>query len=68
VIPKSTPEIAIALGHPTQTTRRALEDLAGHKVVQRAKGKKADMWDLTDEIKICLEKVPKMLPEEDFFE
>jgi hypothetical protein len=67
-MPKSTPELAIALAHPTQTTRRALEDLAGHKLVQREKGKKADLWTLTDETRITLEHVPKTIPEQDFYE
>jgi len=66
--PKSTPEIAIALGYPTQTTRRALEDLAGHKVIERAKDTKADLCSLTLETTERLQQVPKTLPDEDFDE
>jgi hypothetical protein len=45
-----TPAIAEAVRHPTSTTRRALEDLAAHRVVKRTpQGQgKADHWSLTE--------------------
>ena len=45
----TTTEIAGAIAHPTQTTRRALEDLAGHGMLERrARGPgKADIWCLS---------------------
>jgi hypothetical protein len=47
-----TPAIAEQLGYPTQTTRRVLEDLTAHGIVQRvraAKGEKnVDRWKLTE--------------------
>jgi hypothetical protein len=66
--PQKTQTLAMKIAHPTQTTRRALEDLNGHKVVQRQKGKGADLWSLTDSIKASFEKIPKTLPERDFHE
>src|SRR5262249_47871106 len=41
-----TPDIAAALGLPTSTVRRALEDLAAYRLVERkAQGQgKADLW------------------------
>jgi len=69
-IAKSTTDIAIAIDYPTQTTRRALEDLAGHKVIKRAKieGKRADHWMLTDEIVARFNAIPKTIPESHFHE
>jgi len=45
---QSTSQIAAALDHPTQTVRRALEDLAAHHVITRhSQGSgKADSWEL----------------------
>jgi hypothetical protein len=45
-----TASIATRIGYPTQTTRRALEDLAAHKVVRRlTQGKgMSDHWELSD--------------------
>jgi hypothetical protein len=45
----STTEIAEAIAHPSQTTRRALEDLEGHCVLNRfPQGPgKADLWALS---------------------
>jgi hypothetical protein len=47
---QSTTTIAQAVRHPTQTTRRALEDLAAHSLVHReSQGKgRADTWELTE--------------------
>lgn len=47
--PVTTTDVATAVRYPTQTTRRALEDLAAHQVVQRIPGGegKADQWELT---------------------
>jgi hypothetical protein len=39
-----TPNIATALGLPTVTVRRALEDLAAYSLVERSKAGKADHW------------------------
>lgn len=33
--PESTTQVALALDHPTVTVRRALEDLAAHRVLVR---------------------------------
>jgi hypothetical protein len=45
----STREIAVALGLPTTTARRTLEDLAAHGLLERESGGegKADHWQLT---------------------
>ena len=42
-----TADVAIALGLPTNTTRRILEELAAHNLVtRRSQGQgKADLWD-----------------------
>ncbi len=47
--PTETSRIAEALGYPTPTARRALEELTAHGVAQRFKqgDGKADVWDLT---------------------
>jgi hypothetical protein len=39
-----TPDIATALGLPTNTVRRALEDLAAYGLLRREKTGKADTW------------------------
>jgi hypothetical protein len=50
--PLSTPKVAEAVRHPTQTTRRALEDLTAHGIAVRVSrgdgGRAADTWALTD--------------------
>jgi hypothetical protein len=43
-----TDTIGVAVGHPTQTTRRALEDLEGHGVVERTTECKAHTWWLSE--------------------
>lgn len=45
-----TPEVAEAISYPTQTTRRALEDLTAHGIAAREAGGqgKADCWRLSD--------------------
>jgi hypothetical protein len=45
----TTSEMAVLVGHPTRTTRRALEDLTAHHVVERESGGdgKADLWSLS---------------------
>lgn len=40
----STADLAARIGLPTQTTRRALEDLAAHGVAQRTKHGQRDLW------------------------
>jgi hypothetical protein len=47
---QSTTQVGLALAHPTQTVRRALEDLAAHSVLARnSQGSgKADLWQLSD--------------------
>jgi hypothetical protein len=47
---KPTTDVATSIGYPTTTTRRALEDLAAHGVVDRAShGQgKADTWAITE--------------------
>jgi len=48
--PMATAEIATRVGHPTGTTRRALEDLTAHTVLTRTSvGQgKSDLWTLTE--------------------
>jgi hypothetical protein len=45
-----TSAVAAVIDYPTQTTRRALEDLAAHGIAQREVGGegKADLWRLSD--------------------
>ncbi len=43
----SAQEIALTVGNPTVTVRRALEDLACYGVVDRVTGGRADYWRLT---------------------
>jgi hypothetical protein len=47
---KATTKVAEDLGYPTQTTRRALEDLAAHGVIERQStgAGKSDEWALSD--------------------
>jgi hypothetical protein len=47
--PETTTDVAEAVEHPAQTTRRALEDLTAHRVTLRLPGGpgKADRWDLS---------------------
>lgn len=60
-------KIAVAIHHPTQTTKRALEDLVGLKLVEREKiqGIRADLWSLTDETSIRLQQLPEIVENED---
>jgi hypothetical protein len=60
-------ELAIGIHHPTQTTKRALEDLVGLKLVEREKipGVRADLWSLTDETSIRLRQLPETIENED---
>jgi len=52
----TTTDIAEAVEHPQQTTRRALEDLAAHRVVIRTAGGagKADRWELASQTRAWL--------------
>ena len=47
----TTTEMAVKVDHPTRTTRRALEDLTAHHVVERVSrdesGTNADQWSLS---------------------
>jgi hypothetical protein len=47
--PMATKPLALAVGHPTRTTRRALEDLQAHKVIGRRSGggSAGDVWSPT---------------------
>jgi hypothetical protein len=49
-MPVDTGTVAESLSYPTQTTRRALEDLTAHGIVRREPGGqgKADRWGLSD--------------------
>ncbi len=62
-----TSTVAKTIGYPTSTTRRALEDLAGLKIVEREKQGEGrdDLWKLTDETRELLNKIKpnKTLPE-----
>jgi predicted ArsR family transcriptional regulator len=48
---KETPEVARVLGLPTNTVRRALEDLGAYRLVRRySQGEgKADLWMVSPE-------------------
>ena len=63
-------ELAIAIHHPTQTTKRALEDLVGLKLVEREKipGIRGDLWSLTGETTIRLRQLPEIIENEDIHE
>ena len=52
-VPPNTTQIAEAVDHPSRTTRRALEDLAAHRVIARLPGGegKADRWTLTEQVR-----------------
>ncbi len=55
----TTTTVAEAVEHPTTTTRRALEDLAAHRVVLRTGGGqgKADLWSLTPKAAAALQAI-----------
>jgi hypothetical protein len=55
--PQSTTDIGESVGHPTRTTRRGLEDLAAHGVIQKLGGGqgKADLWMLTKQAREWLD-------------
>jgi energy-coupling factor transporter ATP-binding protein EcfA2 len=49
--PVATPKLAEALGYPTSTAKRALEDLTAHGIcrrVTRGSGQTADTWQITE--------------------
>jgi hypothetical protein len=47
--PVGLEEVAAAIRYPTNTTRRALEDLVAHNVVRRTRcGSNKDLWELSD--------------------
>lgn len=60
-----TSDLATALGYPSNTTRRALEDLSCYGVTERqSQGEgKADLWWLTDWTKKTYEAAKTTLPE-----
>jgi hypothetical protein len=54
-----TEAIATELEHPTGTARRALEDLAAHRLVVRYKGSNADQWELPQEVRVQMGRFPE---------
>jgi hypothetical protein len=61
----NTTEVAADVGYPTSTTRRALEDLAAYRVLQRlpdGKGK-SDRWRIADGFARYFAAVPEMSEE-----
>jgi hypothetical protein len=60
----TTTEVAEAVERPTQTTRRALEDLAAHRVIYREAGGpgKADLWALAKQTRTWLKRVAATFP------
>lgn len=58
LVPPSTTDVAEAVEHPQQTTRRALEDLTAHRVTLRHPGGqgKADRWQLAPRTRTWLER------------
>ncbi|MBM3744855.1 MAG: hypothetical protein FJW34_03540 [Acidobacteria bacterium] len=63
--PMDTPEVAAAVRYPTTTARRALEDLAGHGLIEREPGggRKPDSWGVTPETRELVENAGLTLPE-----
>jgi hypothetical protein len=61
----STPAIADLIGYPTLTTRRGCEDLAGHGVLERARGGsgKPDVWAVTTWVRERWPSESEMSPE-----
>jgi len=59
----TTTQIAEAVEHPVQTTRRALEDLAAHRALTRLAGGqgKADRWQLHPEARAWLDQTVPVL-------
>ncbi len=59
-----TSAVAEAVEHPTQTTRRALEDLAAHHVIRRTvQGPgRADLWQLADQTRDWLAELARTFP------
>ena len=55
----STTDISEHVGHPSRTTRRALEDLVAHRVVVRLPGGQgnADCWILSDQARLWLDQL-----------
>lgn len=53
----STKEVSQGVEHPLRTTRRALEDLAAHRVIRQIAGGdgKTDYWELTERTKRWLD-------------
>ena len=62
----TTAEMAVRVGHPTRTTRRALEDLTAHGVVHRAhreeSGGNADQWSLAPWASAALSTIRDAVP------
>ncbi len=60
-----TSVVAEAVEHPTQTTRRSLEDLAAHGVVIREAGGKGkeDLWSLSPDAARALRAIRETVPE-----
>jgi len=58
----STTEVAEGIGYPTQTTRRTLEDLTAHGIVERIpQGPgRADLWRVTSWTRDRMPTVPEM--------
>jgi hypothetical protein len=60
----STADLAARVGLPTQTTRRALEDLAAHGVAQRTKHGQRDLWAATPWLTDHWPTIPERLVED----
>jgi Bifunctional DNA primase/polymerase, N-terminal/DeoR-like helix-turn-helix domain len=64
-----TQEVADALGYPTQTARRALEDLAAHGIIIRHSGEsKSHRWNISDMAYDLYQATIKRFPEGDLFD
>jgi hypothetical protein len=58
-----TPKLGDAIGYPTETTRRGLEDLAAHHVVSRSEWKgHVHAWRLNDEFRKSFTDISSVLP------
>jgi hypothetical protein len=61
----SLPNLIEHLGYPKTTVHRVLQDLRGHRIIQRAKGtsRQADLWQLTDWTRDKIETLNRRVPE-----
>jgi hypothetical protein len=59
----TTSGTAMAINYPTQTTRRALEELNTHRILVRAKDGTADAWTLAEDARALWDSINATVPE-----